>query len=105
MTGVLALGPARASAMAQLNAAGVHGWVADVTLVGGALFDIALGLLLIVRRFARATLIVMILATPGYVLAGTLLAPQLWADPLGPLTKIVPMMVAMLLTLAILDER
>ena len=43
--------------------------------------------------------------TPFYVLTGTILAPALWADPLGQLTKIIPMMVAMLLTLAIIDER
>jgi DoxX-like family len=43
--------------------------------------------------------------TPIYVLTGTLLASQLWADPLGPLTKIGPMLLATLFTLAILDER
>ena len=40
-----------------------------------------------------------------YLLAGTWLAPQLWLDPLGPLTKIVPMLVGTALTLAIMDER
>jgi len=104
-TGAIALGPGRASALAQLDAAGVHGFAADLMLVGGALFDIVLGCALLVRRTARATLIVMLAATPIYVLAGSILAPQLWADPLGPLTKIVPMMVAMLLTLAIIEER
>jgi hypothetical protein len=39
------------------------------------------------------------------VLTGTLLAPELWSDPLGPLTKIGPLMIAMLFTLAVLDER
>jgi hypothetical protein len=47
----------------------------------------------------------MLLATVGYLLVGTLTAPQLWFDPLGPYTKIVPMLVATLFTLAILDER
>jgi hypothetical protein len=50
-------------------------------------------------------LIVMFVATLGYLLAGTVLAPQLWTDPLGPLVKIVPMLVATLLTLAIVDDR
>jgi uncharacterized protein YbjT (DUF2867 family) len=104
-TGVIALGPARAAAMAQLQAAGLQGLSADVTLIGGAIFDIALGLLLPIRKFTRAVLIVMLAVTPFYLLAGTLLAPQLWADPLGPLTKCVPLMLAMLFTLAILDER
>ena len=43
--------------------------------------------------------------TPVYLLIGTMLAPQLWLDPLGPLLKIVPMLIATLFTLAILDER
>jgi len=104
-TGLIALGPGRASSLAHLDAAGVHGLAADLILVGGALFDIVLGCALLVRRTARVTLIVMLTATPVYVLVGSILAPQLWADPLGPLTKIVPMMVATLFTLAIIDER
>src|SRR5262249_15200388 len=97
-TGLIALGPGRASSLAHLDAAGVHGLAADLILVGGALFDIVLGCALLVRRTARVTLIVMLTATPVYVLVGSILAPQLWADPLGPLTKIVPMMVAILFT-------
>ena len=57
------------------------------------------------RRYARSVLIIMLIVTPIYLLAGTLLEPQLWVDPLGPLTKIVPLLVATLFTLAILDER
>jgi len=37
--------------------------------------------------------------------AGDWLAPQLWFDPLGPLMKIIPMLVGTALTLAIMDER
>jgi hypothetical protein len=47
----------------------------------------------------------MILATFGYLAAGTLLAPQLWLDPLGAFTKIIPMLAATVFTLAIIDER
>jgi hypothetical protein len=36
---------------------------------------------------------------------GTLLAPQLWLDPLGPLMKIIPMLLATAFTLAIIEER
>lgn len=105
ITGALALGPGSASAIAQMTATGTAPDIATLTVVWGAWFDIAMGLLLCVRRFARATLIVMIVATFGYLAAGTLLAPQLWIDPLGPLTKILPMLLATALTLAIIDER
>ena len=64
-----------------------------------------LGLLLLWRPATRAVLITMLAVTPFYVLTGTLLAPELWVDPLGPLTKIGPLLVATLFTLAILDER
>ena len=47
----------------------------------------------------------MLIATFGYLAAGTLLAPQLWFDPIGALTKIIPMLIATVFTLAILDER
>ena len=104
-TSVSSLGLGRAAAMAQIGEAGVRGFPADVVLIGGALFHIALGLLLLVRRAARGVLITMLAVTLVYVLAGTVLAPQLWIDPLGPLTKIAPLLVATLFTLAILDER
>jgi hypothetical protein len=47
----------------------------------------------------------MLVATIGYLFAGTLIEPSLWADPLGPLTKILPMLLATLFTLAIVEER
>jgi uncharacterized protein YbjT (DUF2867 family) len=104
-TGVVALGPGRAEALAQLGEAGLHGVPADVALVGSALLEIVMGLLLVVCRAARAVLLLMLAVLAIYLLAGTVLAPQLWIDPLGPLTKVVPLAVATLFTLAILDER
>lgn len=105
VTGVITLGPGRASATAQLGASGFAPTLVEIIVLLGAWFDIMLGLVLLIRRLAKPTLIVMLAATMGYLLIGTILAPQLWADPLGPLLKIVPTLVAMALTLAILDER
>jgi uncharacterized protein YbjT (DUF2867 family) len=105
ITGIIALGPAQAWATAEMIATGTRPDIASLTVILGAWFDIAMGLMLCVRRLARVTLIVMIVATFGYLAAGTLLAPQLWLDPIGPLTKILPMLVATALTLAIIDER
>lgn len=105
VTGALALGPGRASAIAQMTATGTEPDIARLTVIWGALFDVVMGLLLCIRRMARCILILMFVATLGYLLAGTLLAPHLWLDPLGPLTKIIPMLLATALTLAIIDER
>jgi uncharacterized protein YbjT (DUF2867 family) len=105
ITGAIALGPARAWATAEMIATGTRPDIASLTVILGAWFDVVMGLLLCIRAFARWTLIVMLFATFGYLLAGTLLAPHLWFDPLGPLTKIIPMLVATALTLAIIDAR
>jgi hypothetical protein len=71
----------------------------------GSLFDIVVGLALLVRSVTRRVLQLMIAVTFGYLLVGTITAPELWFEPLGPYTKIIPMLVGSVLTLAILDER
>lgn len=76
-----------------------------VLVVAGGWLDIALGLALLVRPAARAALTGMILASLGYLAAGTLLAPGLWLDPLGPLVKVFPAILLALVALAILDDR
>jgi hypothetical protein len=101
----VAAGPGRAAAVAQFAGTGFAVKTAELVVLLGAWFDIILGALLLVRRFARRVLVIMLLATLAYLLAGTWLAPQLWLDPLGPYLKIVPMLVATALTLAIMDER
>jgi uncharacterized protein YbjT (DUF2867 family) len=104
-TGMITLGPGRAAAMSHLAAAGFPPRIAGPVLVAGALFDYFLGLALLVRPAARYVLYAMIVATGFYLLIGSILLPQLWLDPLGPYLKIVPMLIATLFTLAILDER
>ena len=79
--------------------------MAELTVVLGSLIDIALGLLVCIRKFARIALLLMLFVTLAYLVAGTILTPQLWLDPLGPLLKIVPILIATLFTLAIVDDR
>lgn len=106
LSGLVALGPGGDAAAAHLAASGFPPTLVGVTVFWGAVLDVVLGLLLLlVRRFTRAVLLVMLAVTPLYLLIGTLLAPQLWLDPLGPYVKIVPMLLATAFTLAILDER
>ena len=104
-TGAFALGPGRTAALAHLTQIGFAPAFAEFVLMAGSIFDIVLGSLLLVRKLARAVLITMLAVTPGYLLVGTLAAPQLWFDPLGPYLKIIPMLLATMFTLAILDER
>ena len=104
LTGLITLGPGRAEAirLTEMTAAAP---IAVPLVIGGALFDIAMGLLLLHRRTIRPALYIAFLGTLGYLAAGTLLMPALWADPLGRLLKIVPIMVLNLVCLAILDDR
>ncbi|THA69650.1 hypothetical protein E5176_01335 [Ensifer adhaerens] len=47
----------------------------------------------------------MLALSVAYLASATLVEPQLWADPLGPLVKVLPSLLLTLATLAILDER
>ena len=104
LTGLVSLGPGRAEAVRLMEATAAAPW-AEPAVIGGALFDIAMGLALMFRRTARPALITAFFATLLYLLSGTLLMPSLWADPLGPLMKVVPILALNLLCLAILDDR
>jgi len=104
-SGVIALGPGRAPVFEQLEKAGVGGHLAGAMLIGGASVDIVLGLLLFLHRSARGALLLMLVVALSYLVLGTTLMPQLWLDPLGPLIKVVPLLLATLFTVAVLPER
>ncbi|MBP1873854.1 uncharacterized protein YbjT (DUF2867 family) [Ensifer adhaerens] len=69
------------------------------------LADIVLGIAVLVRPYAKRALVGMLALTAAYLVSATLVEPQLWADPLGPLVKVLPSILLSLATLAILDER
>lgn len=69
------------------------------------LADIVLGIAVLVRPYAKRALVGMLALTAAYLVSATLVEPELWADPLGPLVKVLPSILLSLATLAILDER
>jgi len=79
--------------------------VARSTVVAGALADFAVAGLLMFRQTAKLGLIAAIGVTVAYIVSGTLLRPDLWADPLGPMMKVWPILALNFILLAILDER
>jgi len=105
VSGLIALGPGRREAMALLVNAGVSAAIAGAAVMIGALIDIVLGLAILFRPAARAALVAMLAVTAVYAVMATLLVPQLWTDPLGPLVKMLPAVLAMLFTLAIVEGR
>lgn len=92
----------------QASAAAVlHGALANPApfVVTGSIVDIALGLALLWRPWARGAAWGMIAVTAAYVIAGSVLTPHLWADPLGPLVKPLPAALLALVCAALLEER
>ncbi|WP_439501830.1 SDR family oxidoreductase [Aminobacter ciceronei] len=104
LSGLVALLRFETSA-AHLAAAGAPvGFAYAITLVT-SLADIALGLGVAIRRYAKPALIGMVGLSVAYLASATVLVSGLWADPLGPLVKVLPSIVLALVALAILDER
>ena len=73
-------------------------------LVGSAL-DIAIGLAVLVRRLVRPACWAAVLVAVSYLIGGTILTPQLWADPLGPLVKVFPAIALALAVAALAEDR
>jgi hypothetical protein len=104
MTGLVSLGPGWGHAVHVMELTAAARW-AEASVVGGAVLDLAIGTAILFRRTARPALIAALGASLLYVVMGTILLPALWADPLGPMMKVWPILVFNLLCLAILDER
>jgi uncharacterized protein YbjT (DUF2867 family) len=104
VSGLIALARFEASSAIMAAGIGSDAVARFLTLVTGTA-DILLGLAVVVRRFARPALLGMVGLSLAYLAAATLLTPTLWADPLGPLVKVVPSTVLALVGLSILDER
>ncbi|MEZ5775199.1 MAG: DoxX-like family protein [Hyphomicrobiaceae bacterium] len=78
---------------------------AAAAVVGGALLDLGLGFGMLIARWHRWALVGSIALSLAYLALGTLLTPALWADPLGPFAKVVPVIGLALALLARGDER
>jgi uncharacterized protein YbjT (DUF2867 family) len=103
-TGLITLTVGHDPATALLRSAG-FGASAPFAATAGGLVDLAIGLLAACRRTVPLALSAMVLVSLAYLVAATWLLPSLWADPLGPLVKIVPIILLTLVAAAILPSR
>jgi uncharacterized protein YbjT (DUF2867 family) len=104
LTGLVSLGPGYERAVHYMLAGG-GGALSAPSVVAGAFADLAVGCAIAWRPTTRVALWAALGLSFLYIVAGTILLPELWADPLGPMMKIWPILALNLLCLAILDER
>lgn len=90
---------------AQLDGTAAAGGGARLLAIGGAVADAGLGLAIMVRRRARAAAMGMAALSGAYLIMGSVLRPDMWADPLAPLAKALVVLAAALATHVLLDER
>jgi hypothetical protein len=104
-TGVICLGPGWRAGLAIMEQGGLTPTMAMLAVAGGSICDIVIGCAIAMRRTARLGLYAAIAVSLAYSVLGTWIVPQLWADPTGALLKIIPIIVAHLAALAILEDR
>jgi uncharacterized protein YbjT (DUF2867 family) len=103
-TGALSLGPAYLAGLRLVQEAGA-GPLSSALVLAGGIADIAIGIGMAVRRTSLLALWVAFAVSMLYLIVATVTMPVLWADPLGPLVKIAPILVLNLVALAVLEDR
>lgn len=93
------------AAQTVLTERGIDAGLAALAVAGGGLADIALGAGILVRRWVVPAACGMVAVTLAYLLGATLMTPDLWLDPLGPLVKTLPAAVLALVAIALAPER
>ena len=103
-TGLISLGPGWGQGIELMRATGAGAW-SSPAVVAGAIADIAIGVGVAIRAFARPALFAALGVSLFYAMAGTIVLPALWSDPLGALLKVAPIVTLNLVALATLEDR
>lgn len=103
-SGLASLGPGYAQGIGMMQEGGAKA-LAPFAVIGGGVADLLVGLGIAARRTAGPALIAGIAVALFYAVAGTVLTPWLWLDPLAPLLKIAPVIALHLVALATLRDR
>jgi hypothetical protein len=104
ITGLVSFGPGYGLAAEYMRRGG-GGALSEPSVIAGTVTDILVAGAILYRPAARLGLWAALGVSVLYIVAGTILLPELWKDPLGPMMKIWPILALNLLCLAILDER
>ncbi len=104
LSGVFGLVGLSKAAEILVQSGWTHGF-ATASVVLWSLIDIALGLAILWRPWAARACLAQAGVAVFYLIAATLVVPELWLDPLGPLVKILPALMLSLIARAILESR
>ncbi|MFK4491940.1 SDR family oxidoreductase [Bradyrhizobium sp. USDA 336] len=104
-TGIISLSAGWNIGMSLLLEGGLQGNVAALVVTAGALADIVIGIAILWRPLSRYGLWAALIISLTYAAIGTVLVPRLWADPLGPMLKIWPVIMLNLVAMAIREDR
>lgn len=105
VSGLVALTVSFGAARSILVVHAIPSNLATVITVTTALADIAIGLAILRRVSCRTGLLAGIGLALAYAAGSVVLTPEMWLDPVGPLVKILPAVLAMTVGVAILDDR
>ncbi len=89
----------------MLALAGWPSWLAKASVALWSLVDLTLAAALLWRPTARHAALGMVAVSLAYLVLASLITPWLWADPLGPLVKILPGAMLALVALPMLESR
>lgn len=103
-TGLVSLGPGYEIGVSQLRSGGLGGW-SGPSVIAGAFADILVGLAVAWRPTVRLGLHAALAISLFYFIAGSILLPELWRDPIGPMLKIFPLMTLNVVGLALTGDR
>jgi uncharacterized protein YbjT (DUF2867 family) len=105
VSGAIALTIAFNSAAAILTSHGFPPLLANAVTVASSVVDISIGLAIAFKKTCRIGLFAGIAVSIFYMVGATVLAPEMWIEPLGALVKTGPAIVLMLVALAALENR
>jgi uncharacterized protein YbjT (DUF2867 family) len=88
-----------------LGALGLSGSAAKLAFWISCIIDVAVGVLLLTRRHPLLLTVVQLALVFAYTVGLSYAHPTLWSDPLGPLLKNLPVMVAILALGAVENDR